>query len=126
MYGDRGTSCLHFGSIDWLSGLTQVRNTTPHHFWLQLLGVKSQGICKLEAQGPVLANEVVNASGQPSPVVATVYEAWLFHPCLLEKHSEKSIAAPSFDEAFKFPYFLIAASSVCCIFNSEGANVELR
>lgn len=68
--------------------------------------------------------KVVNPSAWLSP--AAVYEAWLFHLCLLEERSEKSIAAPNFDKAFNFPSFPLAPSSVCCKFNSEEARVELR
>lgn len=68
--------------------------------------------------------EVVNPAAWLSP--AAVYEAWLFHPCLLEEHSEKSIATPDFDKAFNFLSFPLTASSICCIFNSEEARAELR
>lgn len=48
--------------------------------------------------------KVVNlASAWLSP--AAVYEAWFFHLCLLEEHSEKSIATLNFDKAFNFPSF---------------------
>lgn len=52
--------------------------------------------------------KVVNPAAWLSP--AAVYEAWLFHPCLLEEHSEKSVATPDFDKAFNFPAFPLAAS----------------
>lgn len=91
----------------------------PGSLWLN----PSALVCS-KHRGQFWPMQVVHPAAWPSP--ASVYEAQLFPPCLLEERAEQSVATPDFDKAFTFPSFPLAAPSICCVFNSEEARVELR
>lgn len=119
---DRDTSCLHFGSIVWLPGLTQVRNTKAHHFGSNSLSLNPRAFVNSEHRGHFWPRKVVHLSGPLCP--AAVYEAWLFHPCLGRAFRENPLQLLILIKPLIF--CPLAASSICCIFNREEARVELR